>query len=481
MALSHSASAPGLGSSGILKTAGGLASNGSMPKFGDTTNLYDQMKAQGKFNEAHQHIRPAGRSITVPLADSSERDIQPEIYFPAPSTPAKERRYRQLSYGPGEIHVHHGLKDQKLPHEEFRYGIRSESGVSAEKTMKAGQVTGVAEYKQSVAERVYESTKMEPLGKPHIRGHTIKMLPEGFGNHSGIPVNGKDILYPVDVKDDSEEMKAMYRFTHGSFAPGEQANRKYTLPDVAKHQHFRYGVPNNAPPQGRGARLALNMDCDDHAEYPKTRMVQRTSEDYKHVNNATMFKTAHAKQGAGGPPVPPGTRFGIKSTSSDITAKSCIQGFYSLQDQLPDQDLGCCTKPGRRNVTVETRAFGIPCVRTDIPAPHPSKRSCADMTAYGDQYGIASLVNPQRFDNRGVSDAEFLVRRSKEALEPLLENLDLPNLDFESLWQEALSLFDDDVPLVSIDALLYVHSKKVDMQVSQSLSKSQSMPSLVRT
>jgi hypothetical protein len=358
--------------------------------------------------------------------------------------------------------------------------MRTSSGVSAEDTIKAGQVMGVAEYKQSVAERVYESTKTEPLGKPHIRGHTIKMLPEGFGNASGFPVNGKDVIYPLHLKDDTEEIKAQYRFTHGNVAPGEQADRKYNLPDLAKHKDFRYGVPNNAPPQGRGAKLALNMDMDDQMEHPKTRMVQRTCEDYRHVNNAKMFKTAHAKQGAGGPPVAPGTRFGIKSTSSESTAKSCMQGFYSLKEQLPDQDLGCCIKPGRRNVTVETRAFGTPSVRTDIPAPHPDKRSCADMTAYGDQCGAAALLNPQRFANLGVSDAEFLVRRPKEDLEPLFEKMSLPNLDFEALWQEALGLFDDDLPLVSMDALLYVHSKKVDLQVSQRLSQSQSQP-LLRT
>jgi hypothetical protein len=436
-----------------------------------TTNLYAKLKADGKFHESHPHIRPAGRSIPVPLADSSERDIQPEVYFPAPPTPAAQRRYRQLSYGPGEIHVHHGLTDQKLPHEDFRYGVRSTMGVSAEDTIKAGLVQGVAEYKQSVAERVYESTKKEPLGKPHIRGHTLKMLPEGYGNPSGIPVSGKDTIYHVGMKADTEEVRAQYRYTHGSVAPGEQVNRNYSMPDLAKHPNFRFGVGTGAPPQGRGAKLALNMECDDQMQYPTTRMVQRTCEDYRHVNHAKPFQTAHMKQGAGGPPVPPGTRFGIKSTNSETTAKSCIQGYYSLKDQLPDQDLGRCNKPGRRNVTVETRAFGTPSVRTDIPAPHPDKRSCADMTAYGDQCGAAALLNPQRFDNRGVSDAEFLTRRPKEEIQPLVENLDLPDLNFESLWQDALGLFDDDLPLVSMDALLYVHSQKVDAQVSQRLTQ----------
>merc|ERR1711976_94383 len=106
-ALSHSASAPLVGLGQNL-----------------TTSLYVKMKSEGKFKEGFGTVPPAGRSINVPLADSSERDLQSEIYFPLPATPARERRFRRMSHGPGEIHVHHGLKDQKLPGEEFRYGMR---------------------------------------------------------------------------------------------------------------------------------------------------------------------------------------------------------------------------------------------------------------------------------------------------------------------------------------------------------------------
>jgi hypothetical protein len=341
-------------------------------------------------------------------------------------------------------------KDLKLPPEGFRYGASSAKGVSVEDTIKAGQVVGVAEYKQSVAERVYDSTKKEPLGKPYVRGHNLQMLPQGYGNPSAALVDGKSVIYPVDVPPDSEEVRKQYRYTHGDFAPGEQANPKYAMPELTTNSNFRFGVGTGAPPQGRGAKLALNMECDEQMEHPPTRMVNLTCE-------------AKMRQGKA-PPVPPGTRFGIKSTNSETTARSCIQGFYSLKEQLPDQDLGCCITPGRRNVTVETRAFGTPSLRTDIPAPHPDKRSVANCTAYGDQCGAASLLNPHRFDMQGVADAEFLVRRPKEDVKPLVANLDLPDLDFESLWQEALGLFDDDQPLVSLDALLHVLCQKADAQ-----------------
>lgn len=167
MALSASASAPDLrrqgSGSGSLKNAGAAALGASSSNANLTTTLYLQMKGQNKFKESFAHVAPSGRSINVPLADSAERDVQPETYFPLPSTPANERKYRRLSHGPGEITVHHGLKDQVLPSEHFRYGVRGMKGATTEQTLKAGMLLGVAAYQNEVAEEVYESRKKRAI------------------------------------------------------------------------------------------------------------------------------------------------------------------------------------------------------------------------------------------------------------------------------------------------------------------------------
>eukprot|EP00438_Fugacium_kawagutii_P016776 Skav231127 [mRNA] locus=scaffold7:224637:234467:+ [translate_table: standard] len=131
-----------------------------------TTTLYEQMKAKGLFKNHFPNIPPAGKSINVPLNDSAQQDLAPEICFPLPATPVNERKFRRICQGPGEICVHHGLKDQLLPSEDFRYGIRGHKGASTEDTMKAGLLLGVAAYQNEVAESVYESSKKEPLGDP---------------------------------------------------------------------------------------------------------------------------------------------------------------------------------------------------------------------------------------------------------------------------------------------------------------------------
>lgn len=467
MSLQKSASEPGLraAGSGSLRAAG-AGMLGAMP----STTLYDQMKGKGLFKEHFGQVRPAGRSITVPLADSSERDLQPEIYYPLPQTPIGERKYRRISHEPGEITVHHGLKDQRLPGEDFRFGIRGIKGCTAADTLKAGSLFGVAEYKNSCAEAIYESNKKEPIGKPYIRGHELQMLPEGFGLHSGVPQDAKKVIFPIDQEPTTEEARQMYKKTHNNYQPGERIDRRYNWPQERNDKTFRFGLGEARPADGAGMALVLNGDVEDDGNVKKTRLVQRTCEDYRHVQHPKLFEKVHPKQGAGGPPVHKDHAYGIKSGVSDYTAGSCIKGYYSLPEQLPDNDLGRCTKPGRRNMTTETRAFGLPSVRTDVPAPPVAVRSIADPVSYGDEPGAAALLGPQRFDDRGVPDREFLIRRSKEDLRELVQNSKLEGMDFDDLWEKALDLFDDDMPLVSLDALLYLQSSHIEERVGTQLS-----------
>jgi len=479
--LSQSASMPQLGGkTPSASSRNNLADIGASISMGNmTTSLYYKMQDEGLFRRAvhDDHIRPAGRSIVVPLADSAERDVQSDIYFPAPPTPVRERRFRKISHGPGEIHVHYGLKDQKLPGEDFRYGVRGCKGQSTEDCMKAGQLFGVAEYKNSVAERIYESNKKEPLAKPYTRGHNLKMLPEGFGNPSGEFTDGKFVIFPVEMKPDSEEARQLYKRTHHNYLPGERINRNYNFPEETKGENFRFGKDNFQSAEGVGAKAALSMQNEDDGTLKRTKFVQRASEDYRNVAHCKIGKRTNLKQGSAGPPMPPGHRYGVKSISSDFTARSCILGYYPLEAQLPDQDLGCCTKPGRRNVTMQTRAFGVPSVRTDVPAPPPGRKSVADPCNYGDECGAAALLGPQRFDNKGVPDSDFLIRRTKEELRSLIESCsyDLGE-DFDELFEEAVNLFDDGVPLVSLDAILYLHNQQIDAQVSRRLTASASAP-----
>jgi len=471
MALAKSASAPGLArasSSGALRSAGSAALTHA-PALMEVSNLYDRMRADGLFFDRLPHVRPCGRSTTV-LDDSAGKDLQSEIYFPAPATPTGERKYRR-SQQPGEIYVHSGLKDQKLPGHEFSYGHRSVKGISTEDTMKAGMLLGVAAYKNSVTECVYESSKREPLGKPYIRGHPLKMLPEGYGNNSGFREDAKQVLFPTKQPQETKEAHTQYVKTHGSYAPCEAIHRDYNWPGaITDNPYFRFGIKQCAPGnEGVGARMAIDGDVDDDGNFKKSIMVQSVNEDYRHVQHPKFSHTKHQKQGPLGPPFPSDHRYGVKGSSEGGTAKACIRGFYSLPEQFPDQDLGRCLKMGRRNVTMEARAFGVPSVRSDIPQPH--LRSIANSTNYGDEVGTCALLNPQRFSSLGVADQDFLLRRPKDELRGLVEIACGAEAEacFDEVFQKARDLFQDSIDLVSLDAFLYVYSENINESVRQRL------------
>mmetsp|Transcript_30449 Transcript_30449/g.55555 ORF Transcript_30449/g.55555 Transcript_30449/m.55555 type:complete len:494 (+) Transcript_30449:37-1518(+) len=446
---------------------GTLGTAGSYIMSGETTTSYELMKAEKKFQDNFPQIRPAGVSTNLPLNDSAARDLQQDIFYPLPNTPTQEQKYRRVSQPVGQVHVHPGLRDQKLPDPEFRYGIRGTKGITAEMALKKGLKMGIAAYKNSVAERVYESNKKEPLGKPYCRGHSIKMLPEGFGNRSGVPEDMKMVCQYSDGKD-TEESRALYKRTHNSYDPSEQFKRDYTWPSETEHEHFRFGLDQGSTKEGEGVRMAMNMNVEDDDTFKRTRMVQKVAEDFRHVERPKVAEKRHAKQGPSGPPVPLGYAFGIKSGKSEYTAESCIKGYYSLQEQLPDPDLGKSLKIGRRNFTTQDRAFGIPSIRTDVPAPDPLRRSLANTHSYGDEPGAPALLNPQRFEMRGVPDQEFLLRRPKADLMKLLDACGEhfgPNVN--ELYDKAAALFQDGLPLVSLDAFLYVYANDIDEKVKQ--------------
>ena len=120
----------------------------------------------------------------------------------------------------------------------------------------------------------YASAKKEPLGKSFSRKYDWPATAEKGAINFGVPTRGlenaKEILYPLGGSRISEDptISAMYRNTHGNFAPGEQKVRDYNWQFDPKEHAFGYGekrMPN-------GAANAVHHERMDEA-YPKTIIV----------------------------------------------------------------------------------------------------------------------------------------------------------------------------------------------------------------
>jgi hypothetical protein len=106
-------------------------------------------------------------------------------------------------------------------------------------------------------------------------------------------------------------------------------------------------------------------------------------------------------------------------------AAETITGEYGKDsaEQACMNDLGRSITPGFRNVTTETRAFGVPSMRTDLPHVPANKRSMADPMNYGDDVPARQLISPEDFSNMAVTPEDFNSVMVKEKIKSLFEKI----------------------------------------------------------
>jgi len=319
-------------------------------------------------------------------------------------------------------------------------------------------LVGVAEYKNSVNEAIYQSTAREPLGRGWVRGHKLPALTSekdfpGFGKLSGRPEASKKVVMPDDLPEETSEIKALYRKTHGNYDAGEQRSRNYKYPKVvASNPGFRFGYYGKAQAdkfnRGIGAKSALTMDGgEEPGSVQKTALVKTSLEAYQRVRSDHLGESRSLLQSAS--PLPARRAYGIASGSDDMNAASLIWGLYSVEDQMPDVDLGCCTVPGKRNFATD-RAFGVPSVRSDLHAPPIDKRSVASTANYGDDTSAFALIFPNK---QGSVEDAFQEHRTKGEVKELImgAGLQLEPDEFEEVFDLALEMQGRGSDLVSME------------------------------
>uniref|UniRef100_A0A3Q2P5C9 EF-hand domain family member B n=1 Tax=Fundulus heteroclitus TaxID=8078 RepID=A0A3Q2P5C9_FUNHE len=88
-------------------------------------------------------------------------------------------------------------------------------------------------------------------------------------------------------------------------------------------------------------------------------------------------------------------------------------------------------------LTSNDRAYGIPSMRTDLPAPRIKRIS--DRINYGDLSTAAELLHPSVHALRGVHEEHFFCPRSKKEIEDIFRNIgvDISEETFEEAWKLA--------------------------------------------
>jgi EF-hand domain-containing family member B len=413
---------------------------------------YGRLVEQGLIKpERHTvKVRAAGTSNAV-FEESSAIDIQPDVYFPVAPTPP-ELAIMRRDLRPGVISAPRG------PVPDIIHGVAGDKSDSVAKSFKAGQKSNIQEYIEDFAERNYSTVKREPLGKPVDRGYDMpKDLVFGnSANPNGAPLTAKEVIFPRGVEDDTGDMHKRYVKTHRDYQPGEQVDREYLWPAGVNPAQFKFGREENRT--SGTTRDALTWD---QAKQP-TKIVLKRLEDYRAVSRDLLGEKKNYMQYP--LPVPADFRFGARSSDSSNTAASCLH-FNSkvVVEVMPEKDLGKCDVQGKRNI-LSDRVYGLPSIRTDIPRPDIQSRSVANVNNYGDDLGTASLLHPQRFENMGVPDEQFLDARSKADMQTLLNgaNINVDERTFEKVWSACKG------ESVSIKDFLNAYGRVVvDVEVAQ--------------
>lgn len=344
-----------------------------------------------------------------------------------PKTPPEIRKYRRsANLEPGARFKHFGTADDyaKMNLGDLTFGEKSESiRTTAHDLLSHHKLSDFEKLELMKAEKVYKDAAKNRLGKStsyNYNDNFKAMEGRAFGIKSVSSLEpAKGIIFP-EVSEESVAGEEIYKKSHGACAPGEQKRRGYNYPGGPEYPNVtRFGV--------KGDTIALNgvsknitdvlKSVDERAPMVNTKNV----EDYREMQD-TLGKSKNLGQGSANRPIdyaygkPSGAQLRAAKGKAPIGADEVLRGNYSLEDQLPDKDLGKTITPGFRNITLETRAFGLPCVRTDIPAPPINSRSCANNQNYGDEATASELINPQPFADMRISEKSMFENRSKAAL-----------------------------------------------------------------
>jgi len=397
------------------------------------------------------HLPPAGLA-GEDNGETAEKTIKPEFFGKAPPTPPMMRRWRKETE-PGKICLHPGVADDRDHERVSTYGRAEPVGVKVHEVLNVAPKSYLIEKAVEKKEAIYLSHKREPLGSAYVRGHVLpgELKREGFGRPTPQDVAGdqsKELLHPTERIVPQVE-HALYVKSHANYDPGEQRRRGYSW--QSKHgaidpSLYRFGA-NVQKGEMEGVAKAMNPSLDESYKRPAV-VVEKILEDFREVTSESLGKAknlGHGDRSLSGNHV-----FGLPSQrDAEWGVRECI-GNYTPEEQQPDKDLGRSVRPGWRNIADDSRLFGVPSIRSDIPAP--SLKSVADHQNYGDEAGAETLLYPPRFADEGVTQADFLEARSKDDLGSLFRSagFDLSDALLADAYARAATL--DPKGLVSVQS-----------------------------
>eukprot|EP00041_Stephanoeca_diplocostata_P015509 m.296385 g.296385 ORF g.296385 m.296385 type:complete len:465 (-) comp20059_c0_seq1:87-1481(-) len=437
----------------------------------------------GFFVDRSPQIAAAGGrrpvSATIGAADCLSSLEEPE-------TPDVVKRYRQIS-SPG-VGSRTAYFNNVPVNPDTTFGVRSAKDESSTALINPPKPSAFEEKVLASQVRVTAAQKKQQL-------HRMQLLNSGtsFGKVEESTGTATECLQPERDSNVSEEddilFKTRYKKSHGSYEAGEQVSRGYGR--GFDHQR-RFGESTPADVTGSGAKKSLQWTSPaQSAKIVSSRQQQRANADAK-INPNAVFgistkpseadDTVHDLLSSGN------HAESVELLGNTMRAQLRVSEpdtFLKLEQEFLDRDVDgtgvvttaalhevCSTMNlhlGARtlreaadvlakNDTIDymefvnllrppstvtddasSPVFGMKTIRTDL-AP-PSRVSVSDMNNYGDQGTAGTVLAPDKFTSRGISDADLRKMKTKEQIEAIFLAADLNQThDFEAVWTKAQEL-----------------------------------------
>jgi len=378
-------------------------------------------------------------SYLHPAAGVSHKDANENVsacmtHQERPRTPEEIRKFRRsANLEPGKRFQHPSTKGdiETLRLEARTYGVTSKSSETTTHALLNQNigVGTVGKLNFVKAEKIYHTTTREPLGKTYSRGNALPEKYEKgapFGHAPGkVEHTAKQVIFPC-ITESTLASDEVYKKSHGTLGVAEQRSRGYTWEkhNINPATHVFGSKGQNIAFNGVSHSIADVLTTTEDDRGPV--VVQRAVENYKDLGDV-LGKTRSL--GIGAENLPRDFVFGRPSVAAselDVWgAAETITGEYGVEkdDKARFNDLGCSITPGFRNITKETRAFGVPSVRTDLPLIPANKRSMADPMNYGDDVSARALISPEDFSNMSITPDDFNGVMAKDKVKTLFKKI----------------------------------------------------------
>ncbi|XP_070822313.1 EF-hand domain-containing family member B [Chaetodon trifascialis] len=394
-----------------------------------------------------------------------------------PPTPPGVRKFRSSAQPElGAIRVHRGKADDPDVAGTLVHGISTKTSHTVGSLLNPPQKTWFQQRLQELGETVYAKNQKAPLGRSHDQHAGLPTCYNDkttFGVKTARGLTVRDIINPSktaeEVEREAQEGHEAKMRSHSAHYVGEQIDRKYNWTHCSKDSvfgiltpHFNdgrnvgktlhwlgetqkfYNPKTVWKRSGNREKLALHLGITNMRgntwESPPHHTVgillppeRQTSTAPAGIERKPLSESAQpaASQALTKPedpePVEPGTA--MKTTRTLSQPRAVPDHFLTSSSLIGAVAEGPATSCGH--------TFGIPSVRSDLPAPRI--RRVSDTTNYGDMSTVRDLLYPSVYALLGVHEENLFCPRSKNQIAEIFRNVgvNISEATFEEAWKLA--------------------------------------------